>query len=619
MPRVPTYDNLTSSVSNAPTPTFTGGGFRAPEGPTAASITAQQLGDSGRAQLSAGEGISRIANEQALQANQVLVDSGTNQAIEARSKLMTEAMSLTGRNALERPDGQSLVSEYGDKYKKATDDIAATLRNPAQQQAFTHQAAMIGHHMTLMLGNHVVQAQKDFAKQTDVDTVKVAVNQGSTLYADPVILQQSKDAIEAVVQRTIKREGLDPVKDKAIIDTTRNEAMSPLHAGVITNMLSAGQSTAAKDYYDANSAQMSMQQRMTLHEHIQSVDVQVQGENAADSVWDKLGPKSANEPVKLFDMEAAARDQFKGDPKKRDAAITSLKQRAASFNAQQSETNAGSTNAVFKMIDSGTPMAKVQSSPDWLALPDVKRHEVLKSLESEAATRAARAASEASRAYSASGRELNTMIRDEKMNFMRNGAMFNTMTDPDVLSKMTRAQVEATRTEFGQEPTAHLLNKWDTLKHGDQKVIEARFDQDDFNQSASQLGLKPFDKASPAQKEALGTLKYRVEQLIDVAQTKEKRQLTRTEKGDIMRKEMATQVSVKGWFSDTPTPVIQLTPDQAAHVRVPAADETQIKAALAAKYQQNPGNPMYAPTPENIRKLYLKHQSQAGGLIPDAK
>jgi hypothetical protein len=87
----------------------------------------------------------------------------------------------------------------------------------------------------------------------------------------------------------------------------------------------------------------------------------------------------------------------------------------------------------------------------------------------------------------------------------------------------------------------------------------------------------------------------------------------------LVRAEMAKTVTVNGWLSDPSVPVIALTPRQAGNVIVPPADRRQILDALAQGRARNPSDPRFAPTPENIRRLYLQGRSPAGALIPDAK
>lgn len=159
------------------------------------------------------------------------------------------------------------------------------------------------------------------------------------------------------------------------------------------------------------------------------------------------------------------------------------------------------------------------------------------------------------------------------------------------------------------------------LQTAPEKTVEAKFDTDDFNHIADQLGLDPYNAKGEDKKRALGELKYRTEQLIDVAQRTKGKALTREEKGALMRNEMTRTVTVDpGWLRPTrAVPVIQLQPEDVERVVVPPTDKAQIAEALRTMYARDPKNPLYAPTESNVRRLYLANRSRAAALIPEPK
>jgi hypothetical protein len=159
-----------------------------------------------------------------------------------------------------------------------------------------------------------------------------------------------------------------------------------------------------------------------------------------------------------------------------------------------------------------------------------------------------------------------------------------------------------------------------TLQSKPEKVFEARMDQEDFNRTADELGLRPFSAKTEERKRELGDLKYRVEQLINTAQQNKKAPLTRDEKNTLMRTEMARTVTVNpGWFSPTrQVPVLTLRPDDVEDVVVPPADKTRITDKMRSRYQSTQ-DPRFAPTEENLRFWYLQEKSPAARLIPNAK
>lgn len=597
MPRVPTVDTFQVTPTSGPNVAL-----RMPDMPDP-TAQAKQMGEAA-GQLN--DMAFNIYADKLKQANQARVDDSLNQLVKARTDMQIEALSIKGKNALERPDGVSLPDEYDSRLDKVAQSISEQLGNDAQRGVFLHQAAQMRNQFRGALSAHTLEQQKVYQKETWKSGIEVATNQAVLLYGDEPLRKQSLGVIANTVDAMAKSEGWD----KNTRDTALAEAVSPLHAGIIKSMIQGGNASHARDYYEQNSASMTLQSRANLQGVLKEAGDSQVAETEADIIWSFMGPKSENDAVRIFDMEQTLRDNLKDNPDAMKKGIDALRQRAHALNAQQTETRAQNVSGVWKLIDSGTPMRQVQVSDAWLALTDTERHNIKKNIEAEQATRSSRAASESSR-------QLSEMQRKERLAYLRNGDAYLTATDPDVLSKMSRAQVEAKRGEFGIEATQHLLQKWDTLQKPG-KIGEARIDKQDFEQVADQLGLQPFKKDSGEEhKRGLGTLQYRVEQLIDIRQRELKRPLDRQEKMDLMRKEMAVTVTVNpGMFSfNQQVPIIRLSKEDAKRVIIPADVSRDIYSDLGAMRRKYPTDPNFLETEENMRREYLKRiYSAAGGV-----
>jgi hypothetical protein len=392
---------------------------------------------------------------------------------------------------------------------------------------------------------------------------------------------------------------------------------SDMHVAYLLN-LSKRDPAAAQAYFTANRQEIVPSAQGQLSERLENISAVADGDNAANDIWaTNMAGKGYNAPVDLAAMETQARERFKNDSTRAKAAIDGLRQRTTAFDRSQKEFNFGNKNTVFGLLDKGQTMNQVMRSDAWQALPETEQRAIRLELQREAAALESQAAARAQRAAANASRELTLLQTNERLAFMRNGDRYLSVSDPEKLARMSRAEVQAMRTDFGMTATEHLLNKWDTLQKPG-KIAEARIDKQDFEQVAQDLGLRPFDpKKSEQERAALGSLQFRVEQLIDVAQRNKGKPLTREEKMTLMRTEMSKTVTVNSnfLFPDPQVPVIQLTPDQAKQVVVPATDRTQIIEALKQKYAQEPTNPAYAPTDENVRRLYLLNRSRAAGLI----
>lgn len=611
MPRVPIAEN----VSVLP-------GAGAP--PQARMLDAPEVRDFGSRQIlaqsealgRAGSVATGIAADMQAQANKARLDDADNRLMAAATDLEVQARALKGKNALQRPDGKALPDEFGEALTKAAKGIEDELGNDFQKQAFRSRVADLSTRFRGTLSQHLVAEQRTFEVETAKSGLAVAVDRGIKLAGDEAARQQSLGAIDAKIADLARIQGWDA--DTAA--TAKLEARSKLHAGLLGAMVSSGRSLEAKAYYDANSADMTVQDRSTMLPKLQEAGDAAAGDAAAAAAWGRLGPKSPNDPIKQADLEDDVRKALAGNPKATAVAIGALRDRAQAFDKQQAELKATNVAGVWAQMDRGATMAQIQQSDAWLALTDTERRQIrrereaeLYQAESRAAARASRAAAEAQRGAAEASRELTRLRTQDALSLINNGAEYLTASDPAVLSQMSRAQVEALRGRFGLEGVQHLLAKHEALQKPG-KIAEARMDQDDFNRIADTLGLKPYDRSrSESQSRALGELKFRVEQVIDARQRAAGKTLERDEKMQLMQAEMAKTVTTDGWFSfERQVPVIQLTDRNLGDVQVPPTDRKQITEALRAR-----GQPV---TEQAIRRLYITRISPAAApMVPNER
>lgn len=603
MPRVPAYDNLQTQVSAQPAATF-----QTPRGPAPGAIGAEQASNLGGALSRAGGEVGKLALEAAEQANQVRVSDAMNKAMAARLKLTYDPnegfTQRRGQAALDPDaDGKSLDESYSNRLKTQIESIAGGLGNERQRLMFTNQANQMMGQFQSGITQHVAKEYTDHAIGVQGGTVKLAQDQMGLAWGDVDAVTQSRHAIKAATAEEGRLRGWAP----QLIEAATVEQLSKGHQAVVLSALQAGKSEYAAEYMKQVSPELTDEARLRLTGQVKDVDVLVRGDKAADEAWASMAPAGPNDPVRIYDMEQALRTKYQGEPKLRDAALTSLKQRASSFNAQQTEVNAGGINQIYGMIDSGMPLSRVKSSPAWLGLPEAKRHEITKGLESEAATRAARGAADASR-------QVSQLQAADRMSLLRNGGDYLRDSDPDVLASMSRTQVEALRTKYGFDGTKELVKAWEQVQTHDGKLA-AKIDKATFESAAkTTLGIDPASKSSKAQ---LGALKNRIDGMLQNAAQQLRRPLTTDEKTEFMEQEMAKTVTVDGWIWNSDKPAAALTPAQAAKVVVPQADKERLAAQMQRVFTATQ-DPDFAPTEANLRRLYLKGVSPISGL-PDGK
>lgn len=534
-------------------------------------------------------------------------------ALDAMNQLREKRTELTyGDDGFTKLQGGAVVKrkvtdEYPEKLKAQIEALGAGISSPAARMRF-QQAA------NAQLADLRKDVYVHVAAQTDVyntNTFNKAIEQFVQKASYGNTWEALTDAAP-LIEREIQRHGyVDPVE----ITGFKQEIYGRIHAGAIDGMLQGGKATEAAAYLTANREAMTKAQLDRYGPKLKTASDAQAGEFAAKEIWGTIGPKSANDPVKIFDMESAAREKFSENPDALRSAISGLRERAQANNAQQVEVTAQNVSDFWRQVDAKVPLSKIMVSDSWQAMTHTERRKLEKDLEQEKTQ-------EINRSTAALNRELVVMQRNERLSFMRNGDKYLTASDPDVLSKMSRAQVEALRGDFGMEPTQHLLNRWDGLQKPG-KIIEARIDKQDFDQVADDLGLDPFKKdASVEHKRGLATLQYRVEQMIDLWQTERKAPMGRQDKQRLIREEMAKTVLVDpGRFAfNKEVPIIRLTSDEAKNVVVPNSDRLGIVMALGRMAAKYPRDPRYQITDENLRRVYIEMRSPyAGRVVENAK
>ena len=388
----------------------------------------------------------------------------------------------------------------------------------------------------------------------------------------------------------------DPIYKAAVIDNTTR-----LHTDTINLMVSQGKTKDAKEYFDANIGEIAADKRDELTSKVRVGTVATEGDNMASQIWAELAPKTRNGAVPIFQMEERARALAGDNEDVQKAAIAGLRERASGFNAEQSEFKAQNIASAWKMHDKGVSINQIKLTPEWDQLTGKEQHEILAGIESERATRAARAAAN-------SQRELADLERRERLSFMKNGDAYLTMTDPQVLKRMTRAQIEAKRGQFGMTATQHLLAQWDSIQNP-AKFKDAQWESDSFKAAVRGLGMNP-DSKNKDERDRIGALKYHVEQSLNHAMNATKTTMTPEQKDAFIKKELSNQVLVDpGMFSrNKSVPIVSLTTKQVNQVVIPKAEVPAISNAMREMYKRT-GNAEFNPTPYNMKMWYLRQKS----------
>jgi len=331
------------------------------------------------------------------------------------------------------------------------------------------------------------------------------------------------------------RKGWEP----EVLQAENLRDLTALHTQVLQG-IAQNNPTAAKEYFEQHKDEIDGARQAELGRFAQQASATAMGERTADAVWQEMGPKFDTEPASLDKMEEALRSRLKGDDFALKAAIGAMRDRVSAFDKGRQEREASTESTVWKAVNQGASLAKVQAMPEYLKLDGKAQNLVREHMETKARQRLAEADSDLGRQHFAA---------------------YLKYSDPRALDSMNEDQIINLTPVLGTQLTGNLLEKKRSLGG---KVLQASMDAQDFDHVAAEAGLRPFDPSKNEQERAqLGELKYRIENVIDAEQQKAKRPLTREEKMGLMRREFDNQVIVHNTiFPDTKKASILLTPDE---------------------------------------------------------
>ena len=295
MPRVPTYDNFQVAPTSLPQARLS-----VPEMPDLAGQQTQQMS---RGMMQAGQALGQVAIDIQQQANQLRVDDALNKAKEAALRLTYDKdagfTNLRGINALERPDGKPLADEYSDTLKRNIEEIAGSLGNDAQRQAFTLRANDI---LTSMRGSAIQHEANEFK------TYSLSVSEGiqSTALREIGLNWQNTDAVNSAVER-IRAETYRQAqllgKSAEWQEAQARKMTSNAHKVALLSALEQNDPAYADAYLKKYSGQMDADDILTVRGHVtKAMDAQV-GFAAASGVMGKMQPRiQTSEAERAFNV-----------------------------------------------------------------------------------------------------------------------------------------------------------------------------------------------------------------------------------------------------------------------------------------------------------------------------
>ena len=260
--------------------------------PLHADTGAQQEAATGAALGEASGAISDIVNRVQAQANALVTDNAVNQAKETAIRLAydkdTGFTSLKGYSALNRPGGKPLADEYADKFDEASQNIANSLTNDVQRNAYQVQAQGIRTSLYGQATQHESQEFKNYNLSTQEGTIKLETDNIGVNYRDPDAVANSVTRIKGAVAE----QGFAMGKAAVAIEGFQKDAVSSAYGKALDSALEDGNVVFADAFMRAHKDEMNPGDIMRVRGAItKEMDGRFALQSARDAIQSTVMPK----------------------------------------------------------------------------------------------------------------------------------------------------------------------------------------------------------------------------------------------------------------------------------------------------------------------------------------
>lgn len=509
------------------------------------------IGATGDTALQLGGKFAAIAIEERQKADLFAAFEADNKLARWTTKAAYDSDTGTGFRNIHGKDAQPLPEQVNAAFNKYADEVGATLKTQAQRDAYAKARANRGTDLDLQVRRHTDdEIQKLYVSELKA-TQENGINEAITLAANPDLVDKKlTEVIAALKIGGPKLLRMGPAELKAMI----GETTTAIHAGVINRLIADGQDRNADAYYQHNKdAITSAATRTEIETKLQVGANLTLGLETANDLWRKFGPKDGpagdNEPIAIDQMEAAANEKFKDDPKARRATIDFLHERKAGIDAARADRKEATGGALWAMVAKGATLQEITRSDAYLKAPGALQTQVKEHVIQEAQQ-------EADRGYMLGQRTTAEATRQEQDKERNGWAMLWHYDDPKILGMMTDNQVLELTPSIGIDHVNRLMLKKRSLQTSEATVRAATIDDEDFKATAYAAGLPAYltgADITPDQKAGLGRLRQQVETQIDREQQGTGKTLPRERRLAIMQAAVDQKVMLDVWGSDPET------------------------------------------------------------------
>jgi hypothetical protein len=241
------------------------------------------------------------------------------------------ALTIKGKDAIGLPE------QIDTEYDKTANDVAATLSTPAQQVAFARIRNDRQQRVALTIRRHVDDQIQRYTAEEFKAKVDNVVDEAQRHALDPDMVKETLNSGEATIKTFAPQLGFGP---EAVKDQVR-ALRSTVHEGVIRSMLSQGQTTAARVYFEGTQGEIAADRLDDVRNALKTGSTKATAQKEADRIQREGGTLTEQ------------RDKAKAieDPDVRDETLNYLEHEATVRASVQRATDEAQSRAAYDAID----------------------------------------------------------------------------------------------------------------------------------------------------------------------------------------------------------------------------------------------------------------------------
>lgn len=469
----------------------------------------------------------------------------TARAEDAFTQLRQTAIDLSdGEDGYSRKRGGDavktpLLKDYGERFTKATQQIADGLGNDEQKRAFQRRAELARTQFSAGVVQHLMRENDTYQKQVLESTVDIESRDAWLTAQRGGSVGASLERVRAAVAREADRLGWD----SKVAEDAQAKAASRVHLAVIDQALSAGNAQFARDYFDAYKDGMSREALAAAEKAIKPVTEFEAGKGLGVEAWAmRQAGKTATEVESFLAQKSKTREQYS-------IAQSIMTQHEQAQKAQDAQQR-GSILETFSTAPNRATMNAIRGSREFLAMEPEARGQLVEYMRHQV-----QAAEDHGRVLSDRAEAKARQRWDENPEAL---ATFVSLVDSPELSNMNSAAVYSYAPIIGPQLTAKLEAERRRRAAG---AAQFQIDKDLLNEAI------PKDLFRTENKAKLNAFKGLVEtNLMDWKAAHPGKVPTAEDQKAIARSANADYVALgAGWFgSDKTVKAFELKPDMKA-------------------------------------------------------